>query len=178
MTASLIRPGTGTVSAQNLAYLDEHLRRYIASGTLAGTLVVVYHKGQVAHWSAQGLRDRERGKPVTDDTIFRIYSMTKPITSVALMQLYERGLVQLDDPVHRYSPSLAKLRVYQSGSYPNFQTTPCERPMQGVRRYACALVLTSCRSVLSLSKRRLPACCICTASAVSNKSEEVMPRWI
>ena len=129
MTASLIRPGSGTVSAQNLGYLDEHFGRYISAGKLAGALTVVYHKGEVAHWSAQGLRDRERGKPITDDTIFRIYSMTKPIASVALMQLYERGLVQLDDPVHRYIPSWSKLGVYQSGSYPDFQTTPCERPM-------------------------------------------------
>jgi CubicO group peptidase (beta-lactamase class C family) len=129
MTASLTRPGTSTVNARNLAYLDAHLERYISSGKLTGTLTVVYHRGQVAHWSAQGLRDRERGKPVEDDTIFRIYSMTKPIASVALMQLYERGLVQLDDPVHHYIPSWEKLRVYQSGSYPDFQTTPCERPM-------------------------------------------------
>jgi CubicO group peptidase (beta-lactamase class C family) len=129
MTTVLARPGAGTVSARNLEYLDEHLQRYISSGRLAGTLVAVYHRGQLAHWSAQGLRDRERGRPVADDTIFRIYSMTKPIVSVALMQLYERGLVQLDDPVHRYIPSWAKLRVYQAGSYPDFQTTPCERPM-------------------------------------------------
>src|SRR5215216_1643331 len=129
MTASLIRPDTSTVSAQNLAYLDEHIQRYISSGKLTGALTVVYHRGEVAHWSAQGLRDRERGKPVTDDTIFRIYSMTKPIVSVALMQLYERGLFQLDDPVHKYIPSWEKLRVYQSGAYPNFQTVPCERPM-------------------------------------------------
>jgi CubicO group peptidase (beta-lactamase class C family) len=129
MTASLTRRDTGTVSAQNLAYLDEHVERHISSGRPVGALTVVYHKGQVAHWSAQGFRDRERGKRITDDTIFRIYSMTKPIASVALMQLYERGLVQLDDPVHRYIPSWEQLRVYQSGSYPEFQTTPCERPM-------------------------------------------------
>lgn len=129
MTASLIRPEAGGVSAQNLAYLDEHFQRYMSSGKLAGALTVVYHKDRVVHWSAQGLRDRERGRPVTDDTIFRIYSMTKPIVSVALMQLYERGLVQLDDPVHGYIPSWENLRVYQSGSYPDFQTTPCERPM-------------------------------------------------
>ena len=129
MAASLIRPGTGTISAQNLAYLDEHVRRYVASGKLAGALTVVHHKGQVVHWSAQGLGDRERGTPIADDTIFRIYSMTKPIVSVALMQLYERGLVQLDDPVHRYIPSWEHLRVYQSGIYPDFETTPCERSM-------------------------------------------------
>jgi CubicO group peptidase (beta-lactamase class C family) len=129
MTASLVRPNTSTVHPQNLVYLDEHFQRYISAGKLAGTLTVVYHKGEVAHWSAQGLRDRERAAPIQDDTIFRIYSMTKPIVSVALMQLYERGLVQLDDPVHRYIPSWEKLRVYKSGSYPDFQTVPCARPM-------------------------------------------------
>src|ERR1700704_1551759 len=114
MTTSLIRPGTGTVSAQNLAYLDEHVQRHISSGRPAGALTVVYHKGPGAHWSAPGPRDRDRGKPITDDTIFRIYSMTKPIASVALMQLYERGLVLLDDPVHRYISSWERLSVYQS----------------------------------------------------------------
>ena len=129
MTAASILPAARTLHPRNLGYLDEHVQRYISSGRPAGALTVVYHKDQVAHWSAQGLRDRERGKPITDDTIFRIYSMTKPIASVALMQLYERGLVQLDDPVHRYIPSWEQLRVYRSGSYPEFQTTPCERPM-------------------------------------------------
>jgi len=117
------------MNAKNLAYLDEHLQRYISSGKLTGALTVVHHRGQVAHRSALGLMDRERGKPVAEDTIFRAYSMTKPIISVALMQLYERGLVQIDDPVYRYIPSWKNLRVYKSGSYPDFVTTPCERPM-------------------------------------------------
>src|SRR5712691_2183244 len=117
MTTSLSRISTGAVSPQNLAYLDENMQRHISSGRPAGALTVVYHKGQVAHWSAQGLRDRERGKPITDDTIFRIYSMTKPITSVALMQLYERGLVLLDDPVHRYIPSTRFRRTSSATSW-------------------------------------------------------------
>jgi CubicO group peptidase (beta-lactamase class C family) len=129
MTATLIRADTGTMSARNLGYLDDHFQRYISSGKLAGTITVVFHRDQITHWSVQGLRDRERGTPMTDDTIFRIYSMTKPIVSVALMQLYERGLFQLDDPVHKYIPSWANLRVYASGTYPNFQTVPCARPM-------------------------------------------------
>jgi CubicO group peptidase (beta-lactamase class C family) len=129
MTASMIRADAGTMSAKDLGYLDEHFERYISSGTLAGTITVVYHRDQIAHWSVQGLRDRERGTPMEDDTIFRIYSMTKPIVSVALMQLYERGLFQLDDPVSKFIPSWANLRVYESGTYPSFQTRPCERPM-------------------------------------------------
>src|SRR5215212_390254 len=129
MAAAMTLTGTGTLSARNLRYLDEHLDRYISSGKLAGVLTVVFHRDQITHWSAQGLRDRERNKPMEDDTIFRIYSMTKPIASIALMQLYERGLFQLDDPVSKYIPSWEKLRVYQAGAYPRFQTAPCERPM-------------------------------------------------
>jgi CubicO group peptidase (beta-lactamase class C family) len=129
MTVSLSRAEAGALSGKNLEYLDEHLKRYIDAGKLAGTLVAIHRKGHLAHWSVQGQADRERGIPVRDDTIFRIYSMTKPISSVALMQQYERGLMQLDDPVERYIPSWKNLRVYQSGVYPNFVTTPCERPM-------------------------------------------------
>ncbi len=129
MTAASSRASTGTINPRNLAYLDEHIQRYISSGRPAGALTVVYDKGEIAYWSAYGLRDRERGKPVTANTIFRIYSMTKPIATVALMQLYEGGLVQLDDPVHRYIPSWEKLRVYQYGSYPQLRTTPCQRSM-------------------------------------------------
>jgi CubicO group peptidase (beta-lactamase class C family) len=121
-------PAAG-VTRQNLGYLDEHFDRYIAAGKLAGTVTVVFRKGEVAHFSAQGLMDLERGKPMRDDTIFRIYSMTKPIASVALMQLYERGLVQIDDPVHRLIPAWENLRVYATGVYPNFITTACERHM-------------------------------------------------
>ena len=129
MTASLTRAGSDTVSGRNLDYLDTHFQKYIDAGTLPGALTAVYHRGQLAHWRTQGLADRERNVPVRDDTIFRIYSMTKPIASVALMQLYERGLVQLDDAVHKYIPAWEKLRVYQSGVVPNFVTTPCVRPM-------------------------------------------------
>jgi len=71
----------------------------------------------------------ERGEPMTADTIMRIYSMTKPVTSVALMTLYERGLFSLDDPVHRFIPAWRKLRVRKAGSHPLFLTEPCERHM-------------------------------------------------
>src|SRR3954466_9811912 len=129
MTASMIRADAGTMSARNLSHLDEHFERYISAGKLAGTITVVFHRDQITHWSGQGLRDRERGTPMEDDTIFRVYSMTKPIVSVALMQLYEKGLFQLDDPVYKYIPSWKNLRVYEGGVYPSFQTVPCERPM-------------------------------------------------
>jgi CubicO group peptidase (beta-lactamase class C family) len=73
--------------------------------------------------------DLERDKAIVDNTIFRIYSMTKPITSVALMMLYERGYFQLGDAVHKYIPGWKGLEVYKSGSYPNIKSSPADKEM-------------------------------------------------
>jgi len=113
------------LSADQLRNIERHLdRRYIQPGKLPGTLTLVARRGEIAYVKAQGLMDAERNKPVCRDTIFRIYSMTKPITSIAMMQLYEQGRFLLDDPVHKYIPAWKNLRVYKSGVYPNFLTTP------------------------------------------------------
>ncbi len=115
---------------ERLARIDEHLKnRYLDSGKIAGALTLVYRRDELAYLSPVGLMDLERGLPMAEDTIFRIYSMTKPITSVALMMLYEHGHFQLNDPVHRWIPSWRELGVFEAGSYPRFQTKPCERPM-------------------------------------------------
>ena len=91
---------------KRLARIDEHLQRsYLDPGKIAGAQVLVARGGQVAHLSSLGMADREAGTPMGDDTIFRYYSMTKPVTGVALLTLYERGLFQLSDPVHRFIPS-------------------------------------------------------------------------
>jgi CubicO group peptidase (beta-lactamase class C family) len=95
-----------------LARVDEHLRRrYLEPGKIAGCQVLVARHGEVAHFSSLGQRDRERAKPVADDTIWRLHSMTKPVTGVALLTLYERGLFHLDDPVHRFMPAWRDLKV-------------------------------------------------------------------
>jgi len=78
--------------------IEDHLKqRYIESGRFPGTQLMVYRRGKVVHSTVQGFADVERKMPVKDDTIFRIYSMTKPITSVAFMMLFEEGRVALDD---------------------------------------------------------------------------------
>ncbi len=110
MTVSVI-PSAAGVNPASLGYLDAHLNGYITMGKLAGTFTLVCRHGTVVYRSAQGLMDRERNKPMRSDTIVRIYSMSKPITSVALMQLHERGLVQLDDPVDQYIPAWSDLHV-------------------------------------------------------------------
>ena len=126
----MARPEDVGLSSERLARIDDHLkRRYTDPGKIAGALTTVWRRGQLAYQSPIGMADLERGRPMREDTIFRIYSMTKPITSIALMQLYERGDFQLNDPVHRFIPSWRDLGVFQMGSFPAFLTKPCDRPM-------------------------------------------------
>ena len=97
--------------------IDEHLRtRYVDAGKIAGCQVVVARGDTVAHAATIGLADRERGVPVRPDTIWRIYSMTKPVTGVALLTLYEQGKVALKDPVERYLPEFRGARVARARS--------------------------------------------------------------
>ncbi len=125
-----IRPESVGVSSERLARIDSHLKNsYVDPGKIAGALTLVHRRGLLVHLSPMGLMDRERGLPMSDDTIFRIYSMTKPITSVALMMLYEHGAFQLDDPVRRFIPAWRDLRVFAGGNHPHFLTEPCARPM-------------------------------------------------
>src|SRR5450432_1889208 len=86
-------------------------------------------RGHLAYFKSLGQMDRERAKPMRDDTIFRIYSMTKPITSVALMMLYERGYFQLNDPVHRFVPEWRDHRVWVSGEGAAMETAKPNRPV-------------------------------------------------
>src|SRR5204862_512189 len=102
--------------------------------------------GKVVHSTAQGFADLERKVPVKDDTIFRIYSMTKPLTSVAFMMLVEEGRVAFDEPVHKYIPEWKNLGVFMAGTYPSFLTRPttrrrvrsCPRPRLFPVAVACA----------------------------------------
>lgn len=117
-------------STAGLRRIDDHLRSaYVDQGKIAGALTLVARRGRIAWLSPLGLMDLERGKPTREDTIFRIYSMTKPVTSVAMMMLHERGLFQLSDPVHKWIPSWEHLRVYRYGKNPNFTTDPPARAM-------------------------------------------------
>jgi CubicO group peptidase (beta-lactamase class C family) len=123
-------PETAGMSKAALDRIEEHLKqRYIEPGRFPGTQLMVYRRGKVVHSTVQGYADVERKVPVKDDTIFRIYSMTKPITSVAFMMLVEEGRVALDEPVHKYIPEWKNLGVFQAGTTPAFLTRPPSRPM-------------------------------------------------
>lgn len=123
-------PETVGLSGERLKQLDSHLaERWISPGRIPGALVLVHRRGQTVHLSCQGHADRERRRPVTPDTVFRIYSMTKPIASLAFMMLVEAGRVALDDPVARFIPEWDRLGVYEGGEEGRFRTRPCSRPM-------------------------------------------------
>ena len=121
-------------SPARLARIDRFMEeKYVGPGKLAGTLSLIARRGEIAHIGTTGHADVARGTPMAENTIFRIYSMTKPITSVALMMLVEEGKIALDDPVHRYIPEWKHLGVFVAGTHDmGWQTSPPTRPMQVV----------------------------------------------
>ena len=98
------RPEEVGLSGARLARISAWMRRWVDAGRLPGVLVAVLRRGRLAFFETQGLRDVEAGLPLAADTLFRIYSMTKPITSTAALMLYEEGCFQLDDPIARFIP--------------------------------------------------------------------------
>jgi len=123
-------PKAAGLSPARLATLDRFLQsRYIDTGKIPGTLTLIFRRGEVAHFKALGMADVERQQAVREDTIFRLYSMTKPLTSVAFMMLVEQGLVALDEPVHHLIPEWKDLGVYQGGFMETYRSTRPARPM-------------------------------------------------
>lgn len=130
----------GGFSGGRLETLDEVMtKRYVESGMLPFVQTQIYRKGHLVHNSFAGKMDIERNKPMREDALVRIYSMTKPITGVALMMLVEEGALGLDDDVATHIPQFKKLGVYASGmptlladQPPQFITTPVKRPMKVV----------------------------------------------
>jgi CubicO group peptidase (beta-lactamase class C family) len=125
-----LAPKRAGFAAERLNRITDHLNRnYIDSGKIAGCQTLVARHGHPAYFKSMGQMDRERRKPMADDTIFRIYSMTKPITSVALMTLYEQGYFQLNDPVSRFIPAWRDHKVWVSGEGANMETVAPAKPM-------------------------------------------------
>ncbi len=102
-----VEPAEAGLDKERLERIDAHFARYVADGRLAGWLLTVRRHGRLAYVARAGSRDLEAGLPVTDDTLWRIYSMTKPVTSVAAMMLYEEGKLALTDLVSDYIPRSA-----------------------------------------------------------------------
>jgi CubicO group peptidase (beta-lactamase class C family) len=125
-----VNPFGAALDERQLERITEHLQyRYIDAGRIAGCQVAVARHGHVGYFRSLGFRDLERSLPVEEDTIWRIYSMTKPITGVALMTLYERGMFQLSDPVTRFIPQWRDLKVRQRTADGTEQLVAPELPM-------------------------------------------------
>ena len=105
-------PETVGVSAERLERIRPMLQDYVDKENLPGFLTVIARRGKIVHFETVGMRDIENKKPVASDTIFRIYSMSKPITSVAVMILYEEGHFQLGTPVSKFIPAFENMKVY------------------------------------------------------------------
>jgi CubicO group peptidase (beta-lactamase class C family) len=125
-----VDPGEVGLDEQRLARIDTHFQRYVDDGRLAGWQAMVSRRGKVAHLSSYGMADKEAGRPIESDTIFRIYSMTKPITSVAAMMLWEQGAFELNDPISKWLPEFTDMRVYVGGPANKAATVPATEPVR------------------------------------------------
>jgi CubicO group peptidase (beta-lactamase class C family) len=100
------------MSSERLELLDEHFHRYVDDGQISGVVTYIVRRGEVVHENAYGLADIAANRRMSQDTYFYLYSMTKPVTSVALLILYEEGKFQLDDPLADYLPEMSDLKLY------------------------------------------------------------------
>jgi len=141
------KPEDVGVSSERLQRITQMIQRRIAAGEMAGAVTIVARKGKIVHLDAQGVLDLESKKPVAKDSMFRVASMTKPVTGLAIMMMIEEGKVRLNDPVSRYIPEFKNLKVAVAqaapvgrgaaapapvapggrGTAPNFYTVPADR---------------------------------------------------
>ena len=141
------KPEDVGVSSERLQRITQMIQRRIAAGEMAGAVTIVARKGKIVHLDAQGVLDLESRKPVAKDSMFRVASMTKPVTGLAIMMMIEEGKVRLNDPVSRYIPEFKNLKVAVAqaapggrgaaapapaapggrGAAPNFYTVPADR---------------------------------------------------
>lgn len=125
-----VDPAEVGLDPERLERIGRHFARYVDDGRLAGWLVTVNRRGRLAYVAGYGSRDAEADRPVETDTVWRLYSMTKPITAVAAMLLWEEGAFELNDPVSRYIPSFADTRVFTGGTDVAPVTVPATEPVR------------------------------------------------
>ena len=125
-----IDPTEAGFDPARLQRIDDHFERYIEDGRLAGWQIALTRGDHLVHSSGRGFRDREAGAALSPDAIWRVFSMTKPITSVAAMMLWEEGAFELKDPVSRFIPEFAAQQVWRGGSSNRPDLEPAARPME------------------------------------------------
>lgn len=145
-------PGPKNKNAANLfnksvkARIDATLKSFVDSGQVAGVSALIFEKNKEVYYNAFGYADREAQTPMDRNTIVRIYSMTKPVTGTALMQLYEKGAFQLDDPLSKYAPEFADMKVFKGvDAAGNLILEPVKRPItiRDITRHTAGFVTSS-----------------------------------
>jgi len=119
-----VKPESVGFSSERLGRITEFVRRDIDAGKLVGVVTMVARHGKIVHYEAQGTYGLDDDRPIDREALFRIYSMTKPVTTVAAMMLYEEGRFQLGDPVAKYLPEFEEQKIYRDG-----ELVPPEHPM-------------------------------------------------
>lgn len=125
----MIRPERVGLSSERLARVRPTIEKHIGDDKIAGAITLLARRGEVVHLECAGQQDRENDRPMRPDTIVRLYSMTKPITCVALMTLYEKGYFQLFDPVSRFIPAFDDLKAYAGEDASGIRLVDLERPV-------------------------------------------------
>jgi CubicO group peptidase (beta-lactamase class C family) len=123
------RPEDLGLSSERLKRVDTTMRAYVDAGKLPGVQTLISRRGQLVHRDCYGCTDVEAEQPVVPETLYRLYSMTKPVTSVGLMMLYEEGAFLLENPVHRYLPEFKDVQVWDGGTADAPKTRPPARPI-------------------------------------------------
>jgi CubicO group peptidase (beta-lactamase class C family) len=140
---SLNNPKPPIIDKTVKARIDATLKRFVDSGQVAGVSALIFEKNREVYYNAFGYADKEAAVPMDRNTIVRIYSMTKPVTGVALMTLYEKGLFQLDDQLSKYAPEFADMKVYKgTDAAGNLVLEPAKRPItiRDVTRHTAGFV--------------------------------------
>jgi CubicO group peptidase (beta-lactamase class C family) len=122
-----VAPEKEGFSSERLVRLDAKMHGYVDQGSTAGVITLIARHGRIVHFDSYGKADLETGAPMKSNSLFRMYSMTKPVTSTALLMLYEEGKFQLDDPLDKYFPEFKSLQVYVSGSGDQVKVEPAKR---------------------------------------------------
>jgi CubicO group peptidase (beta-lactamase class C family) len=125
----IVKPATVGLSAEKLSEINRAVDASVKKEQTAGAVVVVMRKGKIVHFSTHGWQDIDKKRPMQRDTIFRIYSMTKAITTVAAMTLWEEGRFKLDDPVSKYFPDFKNVTVHEKGEGDAIEFAACDREM-------------------------------------------------
>jgi len=144
-TSGVTTPANQVVTAATKRRIDSTLRAYVDSGRVAGASALVWEKGREVYFGAFGMADREANRPMTRDVITQIFSMTKPITGVAMMQLWEQGKFKLDDPLATYLPEFANVRVYAGGdsASPTFEAPSRPITIADITRHTAGFVTSA-----------------------------------